>query len=101
MVYLPPRLIVCHLLVGVRSLLQMNTEQKREAERLIRTLTKAEVRSHFTTDFGREHDSGGVSVIVPADKAKDLVLKLRGVLQQEMLAFVGTHQWLGKEKFKG
>jgi hypothetical protein len=79
----------------------MNTAQKREAERLIQTLTKAEVRSHFTTDFGREHDLGGVSVIVPADKAKDLVLKLRGVLPHEMLAFVGTHQWLGKEKFKG
>ena len=79
----------------------MNTEQKREAARLIQTLTKADVRSHFTTDFGREHDISGVSVIVPADKAKDLVLKLRGVLPHEMLAFVGTHQWLGKEKFKG
>lgn len=79
----------------------MNTEQKREAARLIQTLTKAEVRSHFTTDFGREHDMSGVSVIVPADKAKALVLKLREVLPHRMLAFVGTHQWLGKEKFQG
>ena len=85
----------------LRSKLKMNAEQKREAKRLIGTVTKSEVRSHFTTDFGRQHDASGVSVIVPEKKAKGLVETLRAMLTREMLAFFGTHQWLRRDVQRG
>jgi len=41
----------------------------------------------FTTDFGRDKGEQGISVIVPKEGAKSLIIRLRENLQPGLIAF--------------
>jgi hypothetical protein len=69
-----------------------------EARQTFERLASSPLRRFMTFDFGREHDSRALSVVVPEDKAFILVSRLRGQLPEGYVSFVGTNRWLGEER---
>ena len=61
-------------------------------------LAASPARNYSTYDFGRQRDNAARSVIVPRDRAGKLLEQLRGELGPNLVAFVGTTQWLGEEQ---
>jgi hypothetical protein len=64
-------------------------------------LASSPLRNYSTYDFGRERDSAARSVIVPRERAGDLLQRLRRELGPDLVAFIGTTQWLGDEQHDG
>jgi hypothetical protein len=78
---------------GPTTLLTLDQAAERLSE-----LAGSATRNYSTYDFGRQHDTSARSVIVPRDKAGKLLEQLRKELGPNLVAFVGTTQWLGEEQ---
>ena len=60
-----------------------------------------DVRPYCTFDFGRARDESGVSIVVPEESAEKTLYQLRNAIDSPLLAFIGTHSWLGDEQHEG
>src|SRR5437870_2849713 len=58
-------------------------------------------RAYSSFDFGREHDDTARSVIVAKEAAVEVLKTVRAELKPGVVAFIGTTNWLGKEKPDG
>jgi hypothetical protein len=75
------------------ALFTLETAAARLAE-----LAGSPARNYSTYDFGRQRDHAARSVIVPRDRAGNVLKQLRRELGPGLVAFVGTTQWLGDEQ---
>lgn len=72
-----------------------------EAASILEDLTGADVRPYINTDFGRQKQLDGVSVVVPQQRAELLVRELQGRLPDSHAGYIGTTRWLGDEDHDG
>lgn len=80
------------------------TEQqdwRRDAAQLLTQIYSNTVRMYSTFDFGRQQNPDCISIIVTHDTDITILLNLREKLKPGLVAFIGTTQWLGKEKNDG
>jgi hypothetical protein len=59
------------------------------------------VRNYSTRDFGRDRYAAARSVIVPKARSRDVLRNFRRELGPNLIAFIGTTQWLGDEVHEG
>lgn len=80
------------------------TEQqdwRRDAAQLLTQTYNNSVRMYSTFDFGRQQNPDCLSTIVTCETDNTILLNLRKKLNPKLVAFIGTTQWLGKEKHDG
>jgi hypothetical protein len=79
-------------------------------DRLLRTIAAAREwlrvnagppRDYSTFEFGRDRDTANVSVVLPEQRARELLPNLRRQLAPGLVAFIGTSRWLGDEQHRG
>ena len=79
----------------------MGSDPRAAVASLLVRVTGRTVRPYSTYEFGRGRDAACLSVVYPADGAKDVLPELRKGLPSGWLGFIGTSQWLGDEKHEG
>lgn len=75
-----------------------------QAQKLLYQVSSCEVKSYFTYDFGRKHDSSGVSVVFNFERGlsiEQILEQVRQHLPNGLVAFIGTQEWLGLEEHQG
>jgi hypothetical protein len=70
------------------------------AQRLAR-IAGGPVREYSTYDFGRARDPDARSVIVADERSLDILSEIRGQIEGDLVAFIGTTSWLGDEPHQG
>jgi len=76
-------------------------ESLSSADKVLSKALRVEVRTYSTYDFGREKDNRSVSFILSEERALKVLPVLRASLGSDLVAFIGTSQWLGQEKHTG
>ncbi|WJH35782.1 hypothetical protein N6H14_07590 [Paenibacillus sp. CC-CFT747] len=72
-----------------------------EAGMILQRISGQAPLPYSTIDFGRRRYPQCISIIIEETDALRLVYMLQPLLTNELLAFVGTNQWLGEEKHAG
>lgn len=68
------------------------------AAKRLSEISGSPIRNYSTRDFGRERNPDARSVVVPKARARQVLQHVRDELGPELVAFIGTTQWLGNEQ---
>jgi hypothetical protein len=92
------------LIVGLAAALPVRAQPASplaQAELILHETTGEQVRPYSTRDFGRDKYAPGRSVVVPQERAEDLLKQVRARLPVGLVAYVGVTNDLSRPKTKG